>query len=115
VGRSAVELDRACDLILDLDADVVVPGHGPVTDATGVVAVRDYLSYVEREATDRFHAGLDAWDAARDIALNGFASWGEAGRLSVNVETVYRALDPGHQSPDVVEQFRRMATLERGR
>jgi len=31
----------------------------------------------------------------------------------VNVEAVYRTLDPGHQSPDVVELFRRMASLER--
>jgi hypothetical protein len=32
----------------------------------------------------------------------------------VNVEAVYRALDPEHRSPDVVELFRRMAFLERG-
>jgi cyclase len=104
----------ACDLILDSDVDVVVPGHGPVTDEAGVVAVRDYLTYVEREATARFSAGLDPFEAARDIALDGqFAGWGEAGRLAVNVEAVYRSLDPAHRSPDVVEQFRRMAELER--
>lgn len=104
----------ACDLILGLDAEVVVPGHGPVTDASGVVAVRDYLSFVEQQATECFHAGMDAWEAARDIALGEFGEWGEAGRLSVNVEAVYRALDPSHQSPDVVEQFRRMSRLEGG-
>jgi glyoxylase-like metal-dependent hydrolase (beta-lactamase superfamily II) len=101
----------ACDLVLGLEAEIVVPGHGPVTDGTGVVAVRDYLCYVEREATLRFEAGLDAWDAARDIALNGFAQWGEAERISVNVDAVYRSLDPAYQSPDVIEQFRRMSAL----
>jgi hypothetical protein len=55
---------------------------------------------------------MDAWDAARDISLNGFADWGEAGRISVNVDTVYRSLDPNHQSPNVIEQFKRMASLE---
>jgi hypothetical protein len=30
----------------------------------------------------------------------------------VNVDTVYRSLDPAHESPDVIEQFRRMAALE---
>jgi cyclase len=108
----------ACDLLLGLDVETVVPGHGPVTDQAGVVAVRDYLVAVEAEATERFAAGLDAWEAARDIATawgaDGFGSLGERGRLSVNVEAVYRALDPGHTSPDVVEQFRRMALLERG-
>ena len=109
----------ACDLMLGMDVDVVVPGHGPVTDKSGVVAVRDYLELVEREAADRQAAGVDAWEAAREIAsLLGahgqFAPWTEAGRVAVNVETVYRSHDPEHQSPDIVEQFRRMAALERG-
>lgn len=102
----------ACDLMLGMDIETVVPGHGPLTDKGGIVRVRDYLSYVQHEATTRFHAGMDAWDAARDISLNGFADWGEAGRISVNVDTVYRTLDPTHQSPNVIEQFKRMASLE---
>lgn len=104
----------ACDLIIDSDVDTIVPGHGPLTDRNGVRAVRDYLVYVRDEASERFRGGMDAWDAARDIALNGFDTWGEAGRLAVNVDTVYRSLDPSHRSPDVVEQFRRMLTLESG-
>ena len=55
---------------------------------------------------------MDAWDAARDIALNGFAKWGEFGRLAVNVDTVYRTLSGTHKSTDVVEQFRRMYAME---
>ena len=102
----------ACDLITSSDVEHIVPGHGPLTDKAGVVAVRDYLSFIETEATERFHGGLDAWDAARDIALNGFADWGEFGRVAVNVDTVYRSLDPQHQSPNVVEQFKRMFALE---
>ncbi|MEL6890444.1 MAG: MBL fold metallo-hydrolase, partial [Actinomycetota bacterium] len=33
----------ACDLMLTMQVDTVVPGHGPVTDRSGIVAVRDYL------------------------------------------------------------------------
>ena len=33
----------ACDLMLGMDIDTVVPGHGPVTDKQGIVQVRDYL------------------------------------------------------------------------
>ena len=40
----------ACDLMLAMDVDTVVPGHGRVTDKSGVVAVRDYLVFVEAEA-----------------------------------------------------------------
>ena len=108
----------ACDLMLGMDVDTVVPGHGPITDKAGVTAVRDYLTFVEHEATARHAAGLDAFDAARDIgaaigASEDFSSLGEFGRIAVNVEAVYRQLDPSHQTPDVVEQFRRMAELER--
>ena len=102
----------ACDLITASEVDVIVPGHGPVTDKAGVSGVRDYLVYVRDEAKQRFEGGMDAWDAARDIALNGFGRWGETGRIAVNVDTVYRSLDPSHRSPDVVEQFRRMFALE---
>jgi len=103
---------NACDLMLGMDIETVVPGHGPLTDKAGIVQVRDYLSFVQQEASARFEVGMDAWDAARDIALNGFGDWGEFGRISVNVDTVYRSLDPAHESPDVIEQFRRMAVLE---
>ncbi len=102
----------ACDLICSSDVEHIVPGHGPLTDKAGVTAIRDYLAYVQDEATERFNGGMDAWDAARDIALNGFAKWGEFGRLAVNVDTVYRTLSGTHKSPDVVEQFRRMYAME---
>lgn len=109
----------ACDLMLGMDIDTVVPGHGPVTDKSGVATVRDYLVWVDGEATARHRAGMDAFDAARDIAASvgaheTFSSFGEFGRIAVNVETVYRALDPAHQTPGVPEQFRRMALVEHG-
>lgn len=107
----------ACDLMLGLDIDTVVPGHGPVTDKAGIELVRDYLSFIDREATTRHDAGLGAWDTARELARevgahHDFSGLGDFGRIAVNVETVYRTLDPNHVTPDVIEQFRRMATLE---
>ena len=107
----------ACDLMLGLDIDTVVPGHGPVTNKSGVAEVRDYLAFVDEAASARQAAGIDAWEAARDIAREiganpEFQSWGEAGRIAVNVDTVYRSHDPAHVSANVVEQFRRMAELE---
>lgn len=107
----------ACDLMLGMDLDVVVPGHGPVTDKSGVAAVRDYLSFVDDAAGHRHSAGVDAWEATREIAAEikarpEFASLGEFGRIAVNVDTVYRHLDPSYSTPNVVEQFRRMALLE---
>lgn len=109
----------ACDLINSLDVDVVVPGHGPLTDKSGVSRVREYLSFVLTEASARQEQGMDAFEAAREICADilgdpnkSFATWKEFGRISVNVDTVYRSKDVNHKSPDVVEQFRRMAKLE---
>ncbi|HUF98527.1 MAG TPA: MBL fold metallo-hydrolase [Ilumatobacter sp.] len=109
----------ACDLILASGWDTIVPGHGPVTDKAGVLTVRDYLTFVDTEATARHEAGIDAFDAARELAAAigtdaAFGELGEFGRITVNVDAVYRSLDPGYQSPDVVEQFRRMAAIEHG-
>lgn len=109
----------ACDLMLGLDVETVVPGHGPVTDKDGIVAVRDYLEFVDAAATSRHASGVDAFEAARDIAREmsmsraDYVRWGEFGRLAVNVEAVYRSLEPSRQGPDVVELFRRMERLER--
>jgi cyclase len=107
----------ACDLMLGMDIDTVVPGHGPLTDKAGVAAVRDYLAFVDTAAAGRHAAGLDAWDAAREIAQDicareEFRGWSEFGRIAVNVDTDYRSLDPAYVAPNVVEQFRRMAELE---
>ena len=79
--------------------------------------MRDYLAFVDREATERHRAGVDAWEAARDIARAvgarpEFGGWSEFGRIAVNVDTAYRSLDPGYVPPNIVEQFRRMAELE---
>jgi glyoxylase-like metal-dependent hydrolase (beta-lactamase superfamily II) len=109
----------ACDLMLGMDVDVVVPGHGPVTDKTGVASVRDYLAFVDDEAGRRQAAGVDAWEATREIAAEisaraDFGSLGEFGRIAVNVDTVYRHLDPAYTSLGIVEQFKRMAELEAG-
>ena len=102
----------ACDLMLGMDIDVVVPGHGPLTDKAGIAAVRDELAFVDREATIRHAAGMAAWDAAQEIYKLTDGTLGERGRVAVNVETVYRSLQPGYRPPDVVELFRRMALLE---
>lgn len=104
---------KACDLMLSMDLETVVPGHGPVTDKSGVRRVREYLVFVEAEATKRHDAGMSAWEAARDIALGEFGDLGEYGRIVVNVENVYRQLEgPGYEGGNIVDLFRRMAVIE---
>lgn len=102
----------ACDRILGLDIDHVIPGHGPLTDKSGVVAMRDELVRTDAEAR-RCHAeGMDPWQAAQEIYRSSRADMSERGRVAVNVEAVWRELDPAHRSPDLAELFKRMVTLE---
>jgi len=84
----------ACDRILALDAAVLVPGHGPVTDASGLRDLRRYLVYVREEARERFDVGMDEAQAADDIDLSAFSDWGETERIVANVVAAYRAFDP---------------------
>jgi cyclase len=103
---------NACQFMLDLDVDTIVPGHGPVTDKAGVQAVMDYLQFVEVEAAKRHAAGMSAEDAMRDINLGRFKELDERGRLAQNVLAVYYELDPNLERVDTLEVFRRIADLE---
>ncbi len=104
----------ACDRILELDCDVIVPGHGPLTDAAGVQAVKDYLEFVVREATSRYEIGMSAADAARDISLGPYDDWLDSERIAINVDTVYREITKSSEKTNVIELFRRMAQLKLG-
>ena len=107
---------KACQLMLDLDLDIVVPGHGPITDKRGVAAVKGYLEYIERETRQRFDAGMPAAEAARDISLADYASWGDAERIVVNVATLYSEFSGGAKPmPPIGELFALMAELRRNR
>jgi glyoxylase-like metal-dependent hydrolase (beta-lactamase superfamily II) len=99
----------ALDRILALKPEVIVPGHGPVTDDSGVRDLAHYLQYVTDEATARFELGMDQDAAADDIDLSPFADWSEHERIVVNVHTVYRTLDPSLPAIPVPQQFERMA------
>ena len=102
----------ACDLMLGLDADRIVPGHGPVTDKDGIRQVRDYLTFVDTEARARHDAGMSAEDAIRDIALGEFGTWAEHGRIAQNVLAVYYELEPTMPQVDVLSVFGKIAELE---
>ncbi len=102
---------RACDLLLSLEAEVYVPGHGPLTDRRGIEMVKAYLEFVYAEARKCFDAGLSSRDATFEIDLGDFADLGDAERLALNVVAAYREFEPGVALPDRMELFGRMAQL----
>lgn len=103
----------ACDRILTLGAENIVPGHGPMTDAAGVRRMQEYLRWVDREARQRFDAAMPVEEAIADIALGEYRNWLDAERLAVNVASLYREYAGDASGPDVVAMFGLMAKLKR--
>jgi cyclase len=106
---------KACDLILELNVEAIVPGHGPLTDKAGVRKVQDYLRFIDREARKRYDAGMSSEEAALDIALGEYDAWGDAERIAVNVETLYREYRGGASAASPLDLFTRMARIHAAR
>ncbi|WP_419927595.1 MBL fold metallo-hydrolase [Candidatus Poriferisocius sp.] len=75
--------------------ETVVAGHGPLCDAAGVRAMREYLEYVWEEASAHHAAGRTASQACQSIDPGQYASWNEPWRLAYNVHRAYKELDGG--------------------
>ncbi|HVM67352.1 MAG TPA: MBL fold metallo-hydrolase [Acidimicrobiales bacterium] len=97
----------ALDRILAMDVDVIVPGHGPVTDKAGVREVRSYFVELEAAARPLYDEGLTPLEAARALRPRLGAGWGESERLVVNVAACYRS----YGSTAEVDTFADMAAL----
>lgn len=105
---------RALDLILGLDVETIVPGHGPLTDKAHVRELKGYFEYLDREARARHESGMNRFEAARDIALADYSTWGEAERIVANVDALYDEYSgAGRLSRD--ELFAEMAEFDQAR
>ncbi len=82
----------ALDRIIELDPEVIVPGHGPPCGVEGPREMKEYLAYVRTEAASSYAAGLSEIEAAKRIDLGPYADWNEPERLIFNVARAYREL-----------------------
>ena len=100
---------KACDRILEMDVDTIVPGHGPITDKKGVAEVKRYLEYIYQEAEKRYEAGMSAQEAVKDIELDRYATWTDGERIAVNIASIFRELKGDQSHPNMMESFMSMA------
>ena len=87
---------RALDTIEALEPEVVVPGHGPVTDVAGLATLRDYWAYLDAAAQPRLARGMAATAVAREVVTSAeysaqpFAGWECPERAVINIHTLDR-------------------------
>jgi glyoxylase-like metal-dependent hydrolase (beta-lactamase superfamily II) len=110
-GTSAQWL-QALDILLDLDVEYVVPGHGPLATKAGVQQQKEYLVYVRERARALYDRGMPLQEAIRKIELGPYATWGEAERIAANVMRFYQEF-AGQDEVEInyLEAFQHMAEL----
>ena len=86
----------ALESIMALDADVFVPGHGPVSSRTDLRALHDYWSWLNAAVAGHRAAGRDAAETTRRLArcpeFAAFREWENPERLALNVISIDRQL-----------------------
>jgi glyoxylase-like metal-dependent hydrolase (beta-lactamase superfamily II) len=111
----------ALDMLLALDVEAYVPGHGPVGGRPEVEALRDYWRWLGDAVAAQHARGRSPFDAARALARDPefarFAGWSHPERMAISVTTVHRALSgkgPVPASPIArARMFAQVAQLER--
>lgn len=98
---------RALETVEALDPEVVVPGHGPVTDLAGLAALREYWTSLDAYARPRLQAGAKPTDVGRAFVTehaDRFGDWVCPERAVINVHTLHRHLTGGSEprGPGVV-------------
>lgn len=107
---------RAIDVLRSLDAERVVPGHGPVTDPSAYDATERYLRWVLDLAGEGRAKGDPPLETARRADLGEFAGWRESERLVANLHRAYAELDglPEGHPLDPAAVFGDMAAMNGG-
>jgi cyclase len=105
----------ACDRILAMDIEVIVPGHGPLAGLDAVRELKAYFEYLYAEARTSHAEGMTPLQAARSISLQRWADWGEAERLVVNIANIYGELSDDQEPLNPLTAFEGMAELAQSR
>ena len=98
---------HSLDLIIRLNPEVIVPGHGPLCGIEGATEMKAYLQHVRDESRKCFDAGLSSLEAAKRIEFGPYAEWRAPARLYMNVERAYREFrnDPSDTAWDTPATF----------
>lgn len=80
---------NVCNMVLDMDVEVIVAGHGPISTKEDVRKMRDYLMDITEKARPLYEQGVDFLGAAYKIDLGEYRDWNDAERVIVTIQTLY--------------------------
>jgi glyoxylase-like metal-dependent hydrolase (beta-lactamase superfamily II) len=97
--------------LLELNPVVVVPGHGPLTDRSGIEEHLAYYRALRDECRPLYDSGMSSEEAARLLLRKGFGERALPERLAVNVDAAYREFSPERAPTPVISAMGAMARL----
>ena len=108
---------KILDLIIALDPEVIVPGHGPICGLEGAMEMKAYLDYVREESSHFFARGMSSLEAAKRIDLGPYSSWSAPARIYLNVERAYREFrhEPEDKPWDAATSFDQIYKVAKSR
>lgn len=113
VAGTLVALDR----LVEFDAEVIVPGHGPPGGPELLSTMGAYVRLVQEHAEAAYRAGASPLEAARQLELGSFAELTDAERLAGNMHRAFAecaGARPGAEI-DLAAAFTDMLTLNGGK
>lgn len=102
---------KALERLLALDPEVVVPGHGPLTNREGILDHIAYFTELREACRPLFHDGIKAERAAGELMTRGFGARAIPERLYVNVEACYREFGASHSRLSPITAMGAMSRL----
>ena len=114
---SAAGMLVALDRLVELDPDIVVPGHGEPGGPEMFDMVGEYVRFVQDVASEGRAKGLSPLEAARQVGLGPFSALTDPERLAGNLHRAYAELEGARPGDDVdlVAAFSDMIALNGGR
>lgn len=88
-----------CNRVLEMDVDIVVAGHGPISTKDDVRKMRDYLIHVSDQARPLYKAGMDYLQATYEIDLGEYRDWNDAERVVVTMRTLFDDFENAPERP----------------
>jgi cyclase len=107
---------RSLDWIEAIEAEIVVPGHGPVLAhkqiSKELQRQRDYYEFVHAAAEVAWARGASPLEAAHELDLGSFGDWPDAERVVLNLHRAFADIEG--RDVDVMDAFRDAVALHGG-